>query len=177
MNMSRHAIVFDTGPVERKQHNKVVIEQGANMRARLRILDATEIDRLLHQRKISLDQHTAGEHLFRDISDAGYFPSCKWALDSNIRGDVQSISTSRSDAMMKIVLARSWMIQQAGRRITEYLFGVILGERKVPDPQIPVVRLGLDRYHSFESWWYGAEKDNTIPELLAEIPIRKSRPS
>ena len=73
--------------------------------------------------------------------------------------------------MMKIVLARSWMIQQAGRRITEYLFGVILGERKVPDPQIPVVRLGLDRYHSFESWWYGAEKDNTI--LRAKLSCLK----
>ena len=49
--MPRHMIVFDTGPAERRQHNKVVVEQGANMRARLRILDSTEIDRLLHQRK------------------------------------------------------------------------------------------------------------------------------
>lgn len=176
--MKKHAVVFDQGPDERRTHNKVVIEQGANMRARLRIVDQTEIDRLLHQRLISLDQHTAGEHLFRDVTSAGYIPACKWAMDSNIRGAVQSISDQRSTAMLKIGLGRAWLMAKAGRRITEYLFGVVLGERKVPDPQVPVVRLGLDRYRSFEGWWHDRETDLPLPKLLADMPrdVRKTRP-
>lgn len=173
-----NGVVFDQGTPERRTHNKVVIEQGANMRARLRIVDQVEIDRLLHERKISLDQHTAGEHLFRDVTSAGYIPACKWAMDSNIRGAVQSISNQRSMALLKIGLARAWLMAKAGRRTTEYLFGVVLGERKVLDPQVPVICLGLDRYRSFEGWWHDQETDVPLPKLLAEMPkdIRKTKP-
>lgn len=162
--------VIDQGPAERRQHNKVVVEQGANMKARLRIIDQVEIDRLLHERKINLDQHTAGEHLFRDTQAAGYIPACKWAMDSNIRGSVQSISDHRALALMKIGLARAWLIDKAGRRTTEYLFGVILGERKVTEDQLPSVRLGLDKYQSFENWWHGRDTEVPLPRLLGDMP-------
>ena len=167
---ARQPITVDTGPAERRQHNQVVVEQGADMRARLRIVDQLEIDRLLLIRKISLDQHTAGEHLYRDIHAVGYMPACKWALDSSIRGDTQSISDHRSDALVKIGLGRAWLLAKAGRRTTEFLFGVMLGERKVPDTYLPVIRLGLDKYQSFEGWWHGRDTDLPIPALLAEMP-------
>lgn len=171
----RQQVVIDQGPPERRQHNKIVVEQGADNRARLRILDQTEIDRLLLQRLISLDQHTAGEHLYRDIIASGYFPACKWAMDSNIRGDTQSLSDNRSNAVLKIGLARTWLLARAGRRITEYLFGVILGERRVTPPQVPVLRLGLDKFQSFEGWWHGRDIDKSVPSLLLEMPIPHRR--
>lgn len=171
-------VVIDTGPVERRQHNKVVVEQTANHRARLRVVDQTEIDRLLLQRLIDMDQHTAGEHLYRDIQAAGYFPACKWALDSSIRGASQTISQHRADALVKIGLGRAWLLAKAGRRTTEYLFGVVLGERKVPKEQVPVVRMGLDRYQSFEGWWHGKSTREPLPDLLKELPgdVRRTRP-
>lgn len=174
----RDQIVIDQGPKERRQHNKVVLELDASNRARLRVLDQLELDRLLLERKIDIDQHTAGEHLYRDITTAGYFPACKWAMDSNIRGSVQSISQSRANVLVKLGLGRAWLLGKAGRRITEFLFGVVLGERKVPDTQVPVVRLGLDKYQSFEQWWYGRDAQSPLPELLSDLPtdIKKTLP-
>lgn len=171
-------VVIDQGPIERRQHNKVVIEQTANHRARLRIVDQTELDRLLLQRLIDMDQHTAGEHLYRDVQACGYMPACKWAMDSNIRGASQTISQHRADALVKIGLARAWLLAKAGRRTTEYLFGVVLGERKVPKEQVPVVRLGLDKYQSFEGWWHGKDIREPLPSLLAELPgdVKSTRP-
>lgn len=178
MKKPTERIVFDTGPAERRQHNRIVVERTANHRARLRVLDQTEIDRLLLQRQIDLDHHTAAEHLYRDIQSAGYFPACKWALESNIRGDVQTISSCRADALLKIGLARAWLLKRAGRRITEFLFGVILGERKVTDQQVPMIRMALDRYQSFEGWWHGRSTRTPLPALLADLPadIQRSRP-
>ncbi len=171
----REAVVIDQGPPERRQHNKVVVEQTAGHRARLRIVDQTELDRLLLQRHISIDQHTAGEHLFRDIQSCGYMPACKWAMDSNIRGGVQSVSQHRADALVKMGLARSWMLAKAGRRTTEYLFGVVLGERKVPKQQIPFIRSGLDSYQDFEGWWHGRSPRDPLPGLLRDLPLQVQR--
>lgn len=170
--MKRQVIAIDQGPPERRQHHRIVIERGANMKARLRIVDQTELDRLLHERKISLDQHSAGEHLYRDVHAAGYIPACKWAMDSDIRGGVQTVSDHRSGTLIKIGLARAWMLSKAGRRITDYLFGVVLGERKVSDAQVPVIKVGLDKYQSFESWWYGRSGTDPLPILLQDLPAR-----
>lgn len=174
----RQQVVIDQGPKERRQHNKVALELDANNRARLRVLDQLELDRLLLGKKISIDQHTAGEHLYRDISLAGYFPACKWSMDSNIRGSVQSVSQSRASALMKIGLGRAWLLAKAGRRTTEYLFGVVLGERRVPDRYIPVIRMSLTCYQNFEGWWYGKDAQTPLPDLLAELPrdVKVTRP-
>lgn len=174
----RQQVIIDQGPPERRQHNTVAVEQGADRKARLRILDQTEPDRLLLKRLITLDQHTAAEHLYRDIIRAGYFPTHKWALDTNIRGDVQSLSNDRAETMMKISLARIWLLKRAGRRTTEFLFGVLLGERKVPDAMLPAIRLGLDKYQQFEEWWHGGDNSLPLPSLLDDLPadIKRSRP-
>lgn len=170
MAKERAPIVFDQGPPERAQHYKIAVERGANFRARLRILDQTELDRLLLERQISLEQHSAGEHLFRDVNSCGYMPACKWALDSNIRGETQTISQHRANAMVKIGLATAWLHAKAGRRTTRLLFAVVLGERKVADNQVASIRLGLDKYQGFESWWYGRDAESPLPELLADLP-------
>lgn len=163
------AIAVDQGPPERRQHNKVVVERGANMKARLRIVDQTEIDRLLLERKINLDQHTSGEHLLRDILACGYVVTANWIMDSNIRGGEAQVSRTKADAILKIGLARAWLLAKAGRRTTEFLFGVVIGERKVEEPMIPSIRLGLNKYQSFESWWYDREIE-PLPVLLADLP-------
>lgn len=168
----KHAVVVDQGPPERRQHNTVVVERDARNRARLRIVDQTEMDRLLLQRQISMDQHTAGEHLFRLIINAGYFPSCKWALDSNIRGESQSVSHNRADALVRIGLATVWTRAKAGVAIQKLLWSVVLGERKVQERALPPLRHGLDAYQSFESWWHGRDTSSSVPALLADMPRR-----
>lgn len=178
MGVKQNRVAIDQGPAERRQHNKVALELDVNHRARLRILDQHEIDRLLLERKIDIDQHTAGEHLYWSVQQAGYLPQCRWALDSNIRGAAQSISQARADTLLKLGLARAWLLAKAGRRTTEFLFGVILGERKVDDPQLPSIRLGLDRYQSFEGWWHGRDTAVPLPALLADMPrdVKRTRP-
>lgn len=169
---------YDQGPRERRQHNRVAVERDANNRARLRVLDQLELDRLLLEHKIDLDQHTAGEHLYRDITMAGYFPACKWAMDSNIRGSIQSVSHSRAQALVKIGLGRAWLLAKAGRRHTEYLFGVVLGERKVSDKYVSTIQRTLSCYQNFEGWWHGQEQDSPLPDLLAELPgdVKRTKP-
>lgn len=168
--MKRTAVVIDTGPPERRQHHTVVVERTASHRARLRIVDQTECDRLLYQRHITLDQHAAAEHLFRDMIASGYMTSCNWIMDCNIRGGAQAISRRRANALLRTGLGRAWLIAKAGRRTTDYLFGVVLGERKVTDEQIPFVRHGLNSYRSFESWWHGRSAEDPLPELLRDLP-------
>ena len=174
----KDSVVFDQGPPERRQHNKVVIERGANHRARLRIVDQTEIDRLLLERKISLDQHTAAEHLFRDVTACGYMPACKWAMDSNIRGAAQSVSQNRANVLIRMGLSMAWMNARVGKGPTQFMVGVILGERKVPDPAVPMVQRVLDCYQSFEGWWHGKDPQAPLPSLLAELPgdVQRTRP-
>ena len=176
--MKHHKVVIDTGPAERRTHNTVVVEQGANMRARLRIIDQTAIDRLLHERKITMDQHTAGDHLYRDMIRAGYFLSSRWFDDRNIGSDPQAVSQGRATALVKIGLAKAWLLAQLGRRSTEYLLAVILGERDVPDGHVPLVRLGLNSYQGFDSWWHGRDTDVPLPALLVDLPrkVKKTRP-
>jgi hypothetical protein len=169
---------YDQGPKERQQHNKVAIELDVNNRARLRVLDQLELDRLLLEKLIDLDQHSAGEHLYRDISSAGYFPQCKWSMDSNIRGSVQNVSQGRASALVKIGLGRAWLLAKVGRRHTEYLFGVVLGERKVPVQYVPVIQRSLNSYQNFEGWWHGQDQQSYLPDLLAELPgdVKRTRP-
>ncbi len=168
--MKRVQVVIDAGPPERRQHNKVVVEQTASHRARLRIVDQTALDRLLYQRQITIDQHTAGEHLFRDMIASGYLTSCNWIMDCNLRGGAQAVSRKRANALLRTGLARAWLLAKAGRRTTDYLFGVVLGERKVTDEQIPFVRHGLNTYRSFESWWHGKSEEEPLPDLLRDLP-------
>lgn len=173
--MKQQAQALDQGPPERRSHNIIVAEQGANMRVRLRVVDQTEIDRLLHLRLISLDQHTAGDHLYRDMIKAGYFMNCNWSLDSGTRGDVQSISSDKSTALLKMGLSRSWLLAGIGRHSTEYLLGVVLGERSVSDKQVPLVRSGLNSYQGFDSWWQGRDVNVPVPELLQDLPHKVKR--
>lgn len=176
--MKRVQVVIDTGPPERRQHFKVVVEQTANHRARLRILDQTELDRLLYQRQITLDQHAASEHLYRDMLASGYLGTCNWIMDSSIRGSAQAVSRKRANALLRTGLARAWLLAKAGRRTTDYLFGVVLGERKVTDEQVPFVRHGLNTYRSFESWWHGKSAEDPLPDLLRDLPgpIKRTLP-
>lgn len=174
----QHAVVVDQGPIERRNHNQVVVERDARNRPRLRVVDQTELDRLLWQRLITLDQHTAGDHLYGLLSNAGYFAACKWALESNIRGSVQTISDSRDTAMIKVALSTVWVRARAGLRTQQLLFAVALGERKAPDKVLPPLRFALDVYQRFESWWFGRDLDVSIPTLLSDMPgrIQSKRP-
>ncbi len=162
----------DTGPPERAQHHRTVLERDINNRARVRIVDQLEIDRLLLDRLITMDQHSAGEHLYRVITEAGYFAPCRWVLDDNIRGGESGISHVRSSALLKLGLARVWLNGKAGNATTRFLWAVLLGERRVPTRALPPVRHALDAYQSFESWWHGRDHDQSVPDLLADMPRR-----
>lgn len=166
---------LDLGPPERSTHHRVVVERDVHNRPRLRIIDQLDIDRLLLDRKISLDQHSAAEHLFGLLQYSGFLPACKWVLDSNIRGEVQAISERRSDALLKLGLAKSWLIAKAGRAAMELTIQSLLGERRVQDRYLPLVRKALNEYQDFEAWWIGQDVTQPLPTLLANLP-RKKKP-
>lgn len=176
--MKQQAQALDQGPVERRSHNIIVAEQGANMRVRLRVVDQTELDRLLHQRLISLDQHTAGDHLYRDMIRAGYFLRPRWLDDKGSGGGSPGVSHERANALVKMSLAKAWLMAGIGRRPSEYLLGVVLGERTVTLGTIPLVRSGLNSYQGFDSWWQGRDTAVPVPELLRDLPpkVKKMRP-
>ena len=168
----------DLGPPERAQHNQVRVERDINNRARLRIIDQLEIDRLLLKRLITMDQHTAGEHLYQLITAAGYFPPCRWIMDTNISTGGDGFSYSRSTALVKIGLSRVWLHARAGKATTRFLWAVLIGERTVPDAALPSIRHGLSTYQRFEAWWSGRDHDQSVPSLLADMPrnIQAHRP-
>lgn len=163
-------IAYDQGPPERRQHNKVVVELDARNTPRLRVVDQTEFDRLLHERKISLDQHSAGEHMMADLVKSGYVMSCNWVLDSSIRGDRQAISSSKSDALLKSGLGQRWLLQRLGRGGTALVVGAAIGTHVVRETNVPIVRRGLETWMAFEGWFYG-RKGTTLPELLQEFKV------
>lgn len=163
---------IDTGPPERLQHNRVRIERDINNRARLRVVDQWEIDRLLLDRLISLEQHAAGEHLYAVMTEAGYFTPCRWIMDSNIKGGESGFCHARSTALVKIGLSRVWLHAKIGNATTRYLWCVMLGEKNVAPRALPSVRNGLSAYQSFESWWHGRDHDQSVPDLLADMPAR-----
>lgn len=162
----------DLGPPERAQHNQLQLERDINNRARLRVVDQIEIDRLLLRRLITMDQHSAGEHLYKVITAAGYFAPCRWIMDTNISGGQSGISHVRSSALVKIGLARVWLHGRVGEVTTRFLWSVLLGERSVPDRALPPVRHALNAYQSFEGWWHGRDHDQSVPRLLADMPGR-----
>jgi hypothetical protein len=165
----RQAVIADQGPPERRQHNVVAVEQDANYRTRLRILDQLEIDRLLHKRLISLDEHVTAEHFHRDLVRAGYIKSSNWSLDNNIRGDVQAVSSQRSDAMVKIGMAIRWLHNSIGRNATNWLIGVCINAIKVHDKDLPNLRKALKAYRDYESAWHNYEGPRDLPSLLEGI--------
>ena len=176
--MKQQAQALDQGPPERRTHNIIVAEQGANMRVRLRVVDQVEIDRLLYERKISLDQHTAGDHLYRDTIRAGYYLSSRWLDDKGSGGQSQGMSSDRATAFLKMGLAKAWLMSGIGRRQSEWLLAVVLGERRVADTDVPLVRSGLNSYQGFDSWWQGRDTNVPLPDLLTDLPrkVKRTRP-
>lgn len=165
----KQAVVADQGPPERRQHNTVVAELDVNNRVRLRVMDQLEIDRLLHKRLITVEEHLTAEHFHRDLVNAGFIRSSNWALDGNVRGDSQSISTKRSDAMVKVGMARRWLHKEIGRIDTDWLVCVCTDAIRVGDKELPRLKASLKSYRDFEGTWHTYEGPSDLPSMLAEI--------
>lgn len=174
--MRKAAVVVDQGPPELRYHNKVVVEQDARFRVRLRVVDQLVFDGLLHERKITLDEHTSCEHLHRDLVAAGFIRSSNWTLDNSIKSDLQSISSKRSDALVKIGMARRWLHERIGRKATDWLVGVCLDAIKVQDRQIPQLKRALGVYREYETAWNNYDGPGDLPALLENVkPVRAPR--
>lgn len=171
MANKRQAVVVDTGPTERRQHYKVVASLDVHNRVRLRIANQTERDRLLDAGLISLDEHTTADHLARDLQQAGFVRSSPWTLDSSIRGDVQSISTQRSDALVRVGMARRWLHEKIGREDTDWLVNVCLDMLRVPKRQIVRLKRGLACYRDYEDEWHGYTGPMDLPSLLSNLRL------
>jgi hypothetical protein len=170
----KQAVVADQGPPERRQHNTVAAELDVNNRVRLRVLDQLEIDRLLHKRLITLDEHISAEHFHKDLVGAGFIRSSNWALDGNVRGDTQSISTQRSDAMVKVGMATRWLHREIGRRDTDWLICICTDAIRVGDGELPRLKGSLKSYRDFEGAWHTYEGPMDLPSLLVEVkPITR----
>lgn len=169
MKPRKQAVVADQGPPERRQHNTVVAELNVNNQVRLRVVDQLVIDGLLHKRKISLGEHNTAESFHRMLVAAGYIRSSNWAMDAHTRGDVQSISTQRSDAMVKMGMARRWLHKEIGRTDTDWLVCVCSDAVKVRDDELPKLKTALKSYRDFDGKWHNYEGPMDLPSLLHEI--------
>lgn len=169
MAKRRETVVVDTGPAEMRNHNTVVAELDVHNRMRIRVVDQYDFDRLLHKRLITMDEHTSAEHLFRDLTNAGYIRGSQWNFDAGSGGDPQGISRSRSDALVRVGMARRWLHRAVGRKITDWLVGVCLGSVRVPEAHIPILKQALRAYREFETAWHNYDGPDDLPSLLGGI--------
>ncbi len=160
------AVVIDTGPPEMRNHNTVVAELDVHNRMRIRVVDQMSFDMLLHKRRISLDEHAAAEHLHRDLTNAGYIRGSQWNFDAGSGGDPQNISRTRSDALVRVGMARRWLHKAVGRKTTDWLVGVCLGHASVPEGHIATLKHALRAYREFEASWHNYDGPRDLPSLL-----------
>lgn len=168
-------VALDQGPPERKNHNIIRPELTVNNRLRLRVLDQVEYDRLLHLGLISLDEHVTAEHFARDLQQAGFIRSSPWTLDSSIRGDAQAISTQRSDALVRVGLARRWLHDKIGRHDTDWLVNICLDMLRVRKNQMARLKRALASYRAYEDEWYGYNGPMDLPTLLSNMGLPANR--
>ena len=135
----------DYGNVNLTHHRVVRLEQvHANSgRLRLRVLDGSQLDKLLHQDKISVEQHFSGEKFGGDVQSVEGSSSCLANLTRLQVGGDQA-SDRFIGALGKVVDAMRALEKSTKRGTPDLVIGAVLNTIEIDDDLLPHFKQGLD---------------------------------
>lgn len=110
---------------------------------RLRVLDGNQLDRLLHEDKISIEQHFSGEKFWGDVQSVEGSSSCLANLTRLQVGGDQA-SNRFVGALGKVVDAMRDLEKNTDGGMPDLIIGVALNTIKINDDLLPHFRKGLD---------------------------------
>lgn len=146
----------DYGNVNLTHHRVVRLEQISpnSGRLRLRVLDGSQLDKLLHQDKITIEQHFAGEKFGGDVQSVEGSSSCLANLTRLQVGGEQA-SNRFIGALGKVVDAMRVLEENTKRGTPDLIIGVALNIITIDDDLLPHFRKGLDalsEHYSVSRW-------------------------
>ena len=146
----------DYGSPTLARHHAVRLEQirPNNGRLRLRILDGSELDRLLHEDKISIEQHFAGERFEGEVQSMRGGSSCLASLTRLQTGGNQA-SDRLVGTLGRVVDAMRAMEKNTERGTADLVMNVALNIVQITDDLLPRVITGLDslgEHYSVARW-------------------------
>jgi len=135
----------DYGNVNLTHHRAVRLEQinPYSGRLRLRVLDGSQLDRLLNQDKISIEQHFSGEKFGGDVQSVEGSSSCLANLTRLQVGGDQA-SERFIGALGKVVDAMRALEKSTKRGTPDLIIGVMLNTIEIDDDLLPHFKKGLD---------------------------------
>ena len=146
----------DYGNVNLAHHHAVRLERISpnSGRLRLRVLDGSQLDKLLHQNKISIEQHFSGEKFGGDVQSVEGGSSCLANLTRLQVGGDQA-SNRFVGALGRVVDAMRALEANTKRGTPDLIIGVALNIIRIDDDLLPHFRTGLDalgEHYSVSRW-------------------------
>lgn len=142
--MSKHSI--DTGNPEGTKHKTMVAvpAPGRPGKIHLKVVDQTELDRLLYRKQITPDQWSTGDQVYNLLYRAGMLGASKSTLNvSGISGDPQHISDKKSDALVMLGVLIDHLDRACGRPTRELFLNMLILDRPVSGKQVEYIVLAL----------------------------------
>lgn len=130
---------IDTGTPEGMKHKKMVAvpAPGRPGKIHLRVVDQTELDRMLDRKQITAEQWSSGDQVYRLLYKAGMLGASKSTLNiSGTSGDPQHISDKKSDALLMLGELINHIDRSCGRPTRELFINMLMLDRPVSGRQV-----------------------------------------
>jgi hypothetical protein len=135
---------IDTGTPEGAKHKKMVAvpAPGRPGKIHVRVVDQTELDRLLDRGVISLEEWSSGDQVYRLMYKAGMLGSSKSTLNiSGSSGDPQFISEKKSDSLMMVGELIAHLDRKCGKVSRQLFVDMLVLDRPIKtDEQIKRIK-------------------------------------
>ncbi|HBZ40055.1 MAG TPA: hypothetical protein DEO59_16865 [Balneola sp.] len=149
-----HSEYLDFGSKQLEQHHDMMLEQLEGQRARAKILDQKEIDRLYMKDYLDREQYASGERFFEMTIKAGCY-----IKGINIEQAVVNGTSSRETRLNigELMGLRSLILTRVCKVLDDcigndarFVFDVIVNDRRVKrQEELDVLHLGLDGLNEY----------------------------
>jgi hypothetical protein len=145
---------LDFGSKQLEQHHDMMLEQLDGQRARAKILDQKEIDRLFMKDHIDREQHTCGERFFEMTIKAGCYVkgiNIEQAIVSGTSSREARINIGELMGLRSLILTRVCkVLDNCIGHDARFVFDVIVNDRRVKHrEELDTLRLGLNGLNEF----------------------------
>lgn len=147
----------DQGTPEISRQHKVIPQRAgpqASAPLHLRVVDESEIDRLLLKDWINVEQHQTAETLLDDLHNAGLIGMRISNYERRMGGgDTQNITRREALRRVKVRKALEYMEAKGGVKAGRLVLGVVMDDTRVVEKDLPSLREGLDFLARFYGEW------------------------
>ncbi len=162
---------LDFGSKQLEQHHDMVLEQLEGQRARAKILDQKEIDRLYMKDYLDREQHASGERFFEMTIKAGCYVkgiNIEQAIVSGTSSREMRINIGELMGLRSLILIRVCkVLDKCIGNDARFVFDVIVNDRRVKrQEELDVLHLGLD---GLNEYWNPRPKNDPRRHVLSAL--------